>query len=116
MQKIILNAELHMNLPSLTVDTLLVDENGKWVGLFVPADEMYRSATQEVILNANIDTILPTLTDSALILAEDGKLVGKFITVERLIPPISNEELLRRANSNEKGITTAELLAKLKAL
>lgn len=69
MPKIVLNAEMLSQLPTLTATTLIVDENGNWVGLFTPA--------------------------------------------AKLQPAISDEELQRRANSKEKGISTAELLASL---
>jgi hypothetical protein len=53
---------------------------------------------------------------------EEGNTVGRFVPEldlaewEPASPGISEEELHRRANSNEKGITTAELIARLERL
>jgi hypothetical protein len=47
MTKIVLNGDVVTKLPSLTTDTLIVDESGKWVGLFVPADKMYPPISDE---------------------------------------------------------------------
>ena len=47
MQKVILNAELHTVLPTLTEDVLIMDENGKRVGMFVTADHMIPPISKE---------------------------------------------------------------------
>jgi hypothetical protein len=47
MQQIVLNAELHTILPTLTEDVLIVDTNGKRVGAFITAEHMIPPITEE---------------------------------------------------------------------
>ena len=70
---------------------------------------------QKVPLDLELHSTLPTLTDAVLIVNEKGRIVGSFTPICLMEPPISDEELRRRANAKEKGITTAELLARLEA-
>jgi hypothetical protein len=47
MQKLVLNAELHTILPTLAEETLIVDENGKLVGMFRPVALMRPPISEE---------------------------------------------------------------------
>jgi hypothetical protein len=69
----------------------------------------------KITLNADLVSRLPTLQKKTTIVDEKGKPIGVFMPIpaSKLQPQISDEEILRRIHSGEKGFTTAELLASL---
>jgi len=73
----------------------------------------------KLIANAEMLSKLASVDKETMIVDGKGNLLGLFTPAEktppRLEPPIT-EELLRQAASKERGITTAELLAKLDEL
>ena len=91
MPNLVADGELLARLTSLKNETtMIVDNKGKFVGLFTPA--------------AHPSLQLPVSAEE--LSQRDVK--------ERWEPPIT-EEMLRRTQSKEKGISTAELLALLES-
>lgn len=70
---------------------------------------------QKVPLTPDLYSTLPNLTDAVLIVNDKGRIVGSFTPIRLMEPEHDEEELRRLVNSKEKGITTAELLARLEA-
>jgi len=76
----------------------------------------------QVILDASVSSQLHHLTHPVELCDPSGRVLGRFVPLidlsewEPLSPDISEEELDRRAQSNEKRYTTAEVLAHLEKL
>ncbi|MBI1900237.1 MAG: hypothetical protein HYS13_03860 [Planctomycetia bacterium] len=75
-----------------------------------------------VIVDANLPSVLPSLTETVELCDPSGRVLGQFIPKfdisqwEFDSPEPTEEELDRRAASNERTYTTAEVLAHLEAL
>ena len=75
-----------------------------------------------VIVDANLPNVLPGLTEAVELCDPSGRVLGQFIPKfdmsewEPVSPEVSDEELDRRAASNERTYTTAEVLAHLEKL
>lgn len=73
----------------------------------------------QIILDASATSKLHDLTQSVELCDPSGRVLGRFIPLidmsewEPISPDISEEELDRRAKSNQKRYTTAEVLARL---
>jgi hypothetical protein len=123
-----LNADLVSLLPTLQTETEIVSEKGRPLGVFTPipacklepriSEEELLRRSNTITLNAELLSRLPTLNVVTYIVDEMGKPFGIYTPIPawKLEPRISDEELLRRSNSAERGITTAELLAMLEKL
>jgi hypothetical protein len=76
----------------------------------------------QIVVDLNLATKLHELGKPAEICDPSGRVVGRFVPLidlsewEPVSPDISEEELRRRAKSNEKRYTTAEVLAHLEKL
>jgi hypothetical protein len=76
----------------------------------------------KLILDANLLAKLDQIYYPVELCDESGRVLGQFIPkfdparFEPLTPEISDEELRRREQSNEKRYTTAEVLAYLEKL
>ena len=76
----------------------------------------------QLIVDASLPGKLPSLTQPVELLDLSGQVLGQYIPAvdlseyEPFEPQISEEELERRMNSNEKRYTTAEVLAYLEKL
>lgn len=75
-----------------------------------------------IILDASVSSQLHSLGQRAELCEPTGQVIGRFIPLidlsewEPLSPDVTEEELDRRAKSNEKRYTTAEVLARLEKL
>jgi hypothetical protein len=75
-----------------------------------------------IIIGADLESKLQSLTQPADLSDETGRVLGRFVPRvdltewEPLSPDVSEEELDRREQSNEKRYTTAEALASLEKL
>ena len=75
-----------------------------------------------ILMDADLPAKLRQLTEPAELCDEAGKVVGRFDPIfdpskwEMVGPEVTDEELERRANSNERRYTTAEVLAYLEKL
>jgi hypothetical protein len=73
----------------------------------------------QIILDANLSSRLHSLSQAVELCDPLGQVLGRFVPLidlsewEPLSPDVSEEELDRRAKSNEKRYTTAEVLAHL---
>jgi hypothetical protein len=76
----------------------------------------------QIILDTNVSNQLHELTQPAELCDPSGRVLGRFVPLidmsewEPISPDISEQELDRRAQSNEKRYTTAEVLAHLEKL
>jgi len=76
----------------------------------------------QIILDASVSSQLHSLTHAVELCDPAGQVLGRFVPLidlsewEPLSPDVSEEELERRAKSNEKRYTTAEVLAQLEKL
>ncbi len=76
----------------------------------------------QIILDANLSGRLDQLGQPAELCDPSGKVIGRFVPVvnlslwEPVTPEVSEDELDRRANSNERRYSTAEVLAHLEKL
>jgi hypothetical protein len=76
----------------------------------------------QIILDASASSKLYHLTHSVELCDPSGRVLGRFVPLidmsewEPLSPDISEEELERREQANEKRYTTAEVLAHLEKL
>jgi hypothetical protein len=76
----------------------------------------------QIILDANLTTRLNELGQSAELCDPSGQVIGRFVPRidlsqwEPITPEVSEEELDRREQANEKRYTTAEVLAHLEKL
>jgi len=76
----------------------------------------------KLILDADLKNKLLNLTEPLELCDEAGRVLARLFPAEDPAeyecwePPISEEELTRRAQSNEKRYTTAEVLAYLEKL
>jgi hypothetical protein len=81
-----------------------------------------RQTMSRITLDASVAKQLLNLQGPVEICDPTGKVLGRFLPKidlsdwEPLSPGISDEELQRRINSNEKRYTTAEVLAYLEKL
>ena len=75
-----------------------------------------------VILNATLQHKLHNLTQPLELCDESGRVMARLTPIpdlsryEPLEPQVSEEELLRRSQSNEKAYTTVEVMAYLENL
>ena len=75
-----------------------------------------------ILLDAALASKLTDLKTPADLCDPSGRVLGRFVPAvdlsewEPVSDPISDEELERRLNSNEKSYTTAEVLAHLEKL
>ena len=75
-----------------------------------------------IILDANLSSRLNQMGQPVELCDPSGKVIGRFVPLvdlslwEPVSPDVSEEELDRRANSNEKRYTTTEVLAHLEKL
>jgi hypothetical protein len=73
----------------------------------------------QIIVDPNLSNQLLALSQPAELCDRSGQVLGRFVPLinlsewEPLSPDISEEEVDRRAKSNEKRYTTAEVLAHL---
>jgi hypothetical protein len=85
--------------------------------LFVRGDFM-----TQIILDANLSSRLDSLNEAAELCDPSGRVLGRFVPLidlsewEPLSPDVSEEELDRRAKSQERRSTTAEVLARLEKM
>ncbi|HZV04721.1 MAG TPA: hypothetical protein VE999_06530 [Gemmataceae bacterium] len=76
----------------------------------------------QIILDASVSGQLHNLTQPVELCDPSGRVLGEFVPRidmsewEPISPDISEEELDRRAKSNQKRYTTAEVLAHLEKL
>lgn len=76
----------------------------------------------QIILDANLSGRLHQLGQAVELCDPAGKVIGRFVPIvdlsrwEPVTPDVSQEELDRRACSNEKRYSTAEVLAHLEKL
>lgn len=76
----------------------------------------------QIILDASASGQLHNLTQPAELCDPSGRVLGRFVPLidlsewEPVSPDISEEELDRRAKSNQKRYSTAEVLAHLEKL
>ncbi len=73
----------------------------------------------QIKLDANVSNQLHNLSQAVELCDPSGQVLGRFVPLidlsewEPLSPDVSEEELDRRARSNEKRYTTAEVLSHL---
>jgi hypothetical protein len=76
----------------------------------------------QIILDASLSSQLHKLTHPVELCDPSGQVLGRFVPLidltewEPLSPDVSEEELDRRARSNDKRYTKAEVLAQLEKL
>jgi hypothetical protein len=76
----------------------------------------------QIILDASASSKLNDLNHSVELCDPSGRVLGRFVPLidmsewEPISPDITEEELERRAKSNEKRYTTAEVLSHLEKL
>ena len=76
----------------------------------------------QIVVDTNLSSQLLTLTQPAELCDQSGQVLGRFVPLinlsewEPLSPDISEAELDRRAKSEGKRYTTAEVLAHLEKL
>ena len=80
------------------------------------------AAVTRITIDADTRSKLLNLTEPLEFCDEEGRVLGRFTPVvdlsewEPITPEVSEEELDRREQSNEKRYTTAEVLKRLKEL
>jgi len=76
----------------------------------------------QIILDASVSVQLHNLNQPVELCDPSGRVLGRFVPLidlsewEPISPDISEEELNRRAKSNQKRYSTAEVLAHLEKL
>ena len=70
----------------------------------------------QVVVDAAMQNKLHNFSQSVDLCDTAGRVLGRVIPAHDLVPQVSEEELRRREQANEKRYTTAEVLACLEKL